>query len=222
MLPPWNYYLLFAITCHLSLLTACADKNRMTYGNLVICFQPCLRIDNFCFQFLVQKWRDCWQGCWTEKEALEEEYKVLDRLAKEGSTFNFGAAPGSSGGSSGGSAGGSNAPFTPPSTIYTTSVSTSDNRSIGSSSGYLNHTRAAGEVGSHGASDRAQQASRQLKLKIPATRTGDDVSSSSAGAGLPFRFNRESSRRERENGHARANSQLPPLTPMEPLSPIGL
>ncbi|KAL9126522.1 MAG: hypothetical protein Q9217_004446 [Psora testacea] len=81
MLPPWNYYLLFAITCHLSLLTAYADKNKMTYSNLCICFQPALKIDAFCFQFLVQRWRDCWQGCYTEKEALEDEYRVLEGLA---------------------------------------------------------------------------------------------------------------------------------------------
>lgn len=79
-LPPWNYYLLFAITCHLSLLTAYADKNKMTYSNLCICFQPALRVDAFCFQFLVQDWRNCWQGCWTEKDWLEEEYQILDRL----------------------------------------------------------------------------------------------------------------------------------------------
>ena len=79
-LPPWNYYLLFAITCHLSLLHAYVDKNRMNYANLCICFQPCLRIDSFCFQFLVCDWRNCWQGCWTEKEALEEEYKILDQM----------------------------------------------------------------------------------------------------------------------------------------------
>lgn len=96
LLPPWNYYLLFATTCHLSLLSAYSDKNRMTYGNLVICFQPCLRIDSYCFQFLVEKWRDCWQGCWTEKETLEEEYKILDRMATGDEM-----APGSSGGSSG-------------------------------------------------------------------------------------------------------------------------
>ncbi len=78
LLPPWNYYLLFAITCHLSLLTAYAAKNKMTYGNLCICFQPALKIDAFCFQFLVQDWRNCWQGCWTEKEALEAEYGVLN------------------------------------------------------------------------------------------------------------------------------------------------
>lgn len=79
-LPPWNYYILFAITCHLSLLTAYADKNKMTYSNLCICFQPALKIDAFCFQFLVQRWRECWQGCWTEKDELENEYRILDGL----------------------------------------------------------------------------------------------------------------------------------------------
>ena len=77
-LPPWNYYLLFATTCHLSLLVDCAETNKMTYHNLCVCFQPALRIDAFCFNFLVQHWRECWQGCWTEKEALEAEYRVLD------------------------------------------------------------------------------------------------------------------------------------------------
>ena len=77
-LQPWNYYLLFAITCHLSLLIAYSDKNKMNYHNLCVCFQPCLRIDNFCFQFLVNDWRNCWQGCWTEKEALNAEMAVLE------------------------------------------------------------------------------------------------------------------------------------------------
>lgn len=79
-LPPFNYYLLFAITCHLSLLHSYVDKNKMDYRNLCICFQPCLKIDGFCFQFLVCDWKHCWQGCWTEKEALEEEYRVLSGL----------------------------------------------------------------------------------------------------------------------------------------------
>jgi hypothetical protein len=80
-LSPFNYYLLFAITCHLSLLNSYADKNKMDYRNLCICFQPCLKIDAFCFQFLVMDWKNCWQGCWTEKEYLEEEY----RYEREGS-----------------------------------------------------------------------------------------------------------------------------------------
>ncbi|KAL9113729.1 MAG: hypothetical protein Q9227_002174 [Pyrenula ochraceoflavens] len=74
-LPPFNYYLLFAITCHLSLLNSFSAKNKMNYNNLCVCFQPCLKIDAFCFQFLVNDWKNCWQGCWTEKEYLEEEYR---------------------------------------------------------------------------------------------------------------------------------------------------
>lgn len=75
-LPPFNYYLLFAITCHLSLLHSYADSNKMDYRNLCICFQPCLKIDPFCFQFLVIDWKECWQqGCWTEKEYLAEELR---------------------------------------------------------------------------------------------------------------------------------------------------
>lgn len=77
-LPPYNYYLLFAITCHLSLLHSYVDYNKMNYQNLCICFQPCLKIDGFCFQFLVRHWKHCWQGCWTEKEALAEEYRMMD------------------------------------------------------------------------------------------------------------------------------------------------
>lgn len=81
-LPPFQYYLLFAITCHLSLLHSYADHNKMDYRNLCICFQPCLKIDAFCFQYLVVNWNDCWQqGCWTEKQYLEEER----RYAREGS-----------------------------------------------------------------------------------------------------------------------------------------
>jgi hypothetical protein len=77
-LPPFNYYLLFAITCHLNLLHSFVERNKMDYRNLCICFQPCLKIDGFCFQFLVCDWKNCWQGCWTEKEALVEENRILD------------------------------------------------------------------------------------------------------------------------------------------------
>jgi hypothetical protein len=79
-LPPFNYYLLFAITCHLSLLLSYKDVNRMDYRNLCICFQPCMKIDHFCFTFLVCDWKNCWQGCWTEKPYLEEENKYIEEL----------------------------------------------------------------------------------------------------------------------------------------------
>ncbi|KAF2175428.1 hypothetical protein K469DRAFT_724139 [Zopfia rhizophila CBS 207.26] len=77
-LPPFNYYLLFAITCHISLLHSCSEFNKMNYNNLCICFQPAIKIDAFCFQFLILDWRNCWQGCWTEKEYLAEEVKLLE------------------------------------------------------------------------------------------------------------------------------------------------
>ena len=54
-LPPFNYYLLFAITCHLSLLLAHSEKNKMDFRNLCICFQPCMKIDAFCFKFLSEQ-----------------------------------------------------------------------------------------------------------------------------------------------------------------------
>ena len=82
MLPPFNYYLLFAITCHLSLLHSYADKNKMDYRNLCICFQPCMKIDAFCFQFLVCDWKNCWQGCWTEKEFVAKEKEMDEQEQK--------------------------------------------------------------------------------------------------------------------------------------------
>ncbi|KAK3904631.1 hypothetical protein C8A05DRAFT_13515 [Staphylotrichum tortipilum] len=78
-LPPFNYYLLFAITCHLSLLLAHSEKNKMDFRNLCICFQPCMKIDAFCFKFLVCNWRDCWKGCKNEAKYIEEEYALLDQ-----------------------------------------------------------------------------------------------------------------------------------------------
>ena len=77
-LPPFNYYLLFAITCHISLLHSYASVNKMDFRNLCICFQPCMKMNITCFQFLVCDWRNCWQGCWTEKEYLQKEYAILE------------------------------------------------------------------------------------------------------------------------------------------------
>jgi hypothetical protein len=81
-LSPFNYYLLFAITCHLSLLLAHSEKNKMDYRNLCICFQPCMKIDAFCFKFLVCDWRDCWKGCKTEAHYTELEYQLFKELER--------------------------------------------------------------------------------------------------------------------------------------------
>lgn len=78
-LPPFNYYLLFAITCHLSLLNAHSDITKMTYNNLRICLQPSLRLSGPFFQWLVEDWRNCWEGCFPEKEFLQKEYEWIDK-----------------------------------------------------------------------------------------------------------------------------------------------
>jgi len=83
-LSPFNYYLLFAITCHLSLLLAHSDKNKMDFRNLCICFQPCMKIDAFSFKFLVCDWRDCWKGCRNEAKFIEEEYQLFDQPPPRG------------------------------------------------------------------------------------------------------------------------------------------
>lgn len=72
-LPPFNYYLLFAITCHLSLLLSHTEKNKMDLNNLSICIGPCLELERWLFNYLVGDWRNCWQGCFTEKHYLEAE-----------------------------------------------------------------------------------------------------------------------------------------------------
>ena len=77
-LPPFNYYLLFAITCHLSLLLSHQERNRMDLNNLSICIGPCLHLERWLFNYLVGDWRNCWQGCWTEKEQLDEEKRLSD------------------------------------------------------------------------------------------------------------------------------------------------
>ncbi|QDS72780.1 hypothetical protein FKW77_005408 [Venturia effusa] len=82
-LPPWNYYLLFAITCHISLLHNCSKDNKMTYANLNICFAPCLKVEGWIFQWLILDWKNCWQGCSSEREYLEKEYAILDEQERQ-------------------------------------------------------------------------------------------------------------------------------------------
>jgi hypothetical protein len=75
-LPPFNYYLLFAITCHLSLILNHKDQNRMDLNNLAVCVGPCLNLDRWLFNYLVGDWRNCWRGCNTERAAQEVEKRI--------------------------------------------------------------------------------------------------------------------------------------------------
>lgn len=82
-LPPFNYYLLFAITCHLSLLLTNKERNKMDLNNLAVCVGPCLNLERWLFNYLVGDWRHCWQGCYTEKEFLKIEERVEAGLDPE-------------------------------------------------------------------------------------------------------------------------------------------
>ena len=77
-LPPFNYYLLFAITCHLSLLLSHREKNKMDLSNLYICTGHATDLEPWLFNHLVGLWKNCWQGCFTEKTFLEAE-KAYER-----------------------------------------------------------------------------------------------------------------------------------------------
>ena len=81
-MPPFNYYLLFAITCHLSLLLSHQDKNKMDLNNLSICIGPCLDLERWLFNYLVADWRNCWQGCVTEKQ-----YLLAEKMFEEGREY---------------------------------------------------------------------------------------------------------------------------------------
>ena len=208
-LPPWNYYLLFAITCHLSLLIAYSDKNKMNFHNLRVCFQPCLKIDNFCFQLLVQDWRNCWQGCWTEKEALEAEYRILD-----------GAQPSSDGGASDeDSSPGSTAIAEDPSMAFPGNDHiTAEERSLASSSNY----QASGDERSV-ASSSSQKGGRGPQARPqPLTFTPNhdehlstiysEASSTPTGMEFPDVDN--------DPEITRTRTPLPELAPVQPVSPI--
>jgi hypothetical protein len=39
-----------------------------------------MKIDAFCFKFLVCDWRDCWKGCKTEEHYIQQEYMLFDMI----------------------------------------------------------------------------------------------------------------------------------------------
>jgi len=48
-----------------------SDVNKMNLSNLGMIFCSTLRIDRFCFNWLVNSWADCWAGCLTEEAEYE-------------------------------------------------------------------------------------------------------------------------------------------------------
>ncbi|RYP74358.1 hypothetical protein DL771_003025 [Monosporascus sp. 5C6A] len=174
-LSPFNYYLLFAITCHLSLLLAHSDKNKMDFRNLCICFQPCMKIDAFCFKFLVCNWRNCWQGCKNEARYIEEEYMLLDQPVPR--VVHNGPRPGDD---------------------------TPDDRNI-SSSGSSKQSTLAQEQHQNGKLRKKPLASGPSNGSMASNSTGATSLAVESGSETPRKY----------------SSELRPLSPIKPLSPLG-
>lgn len=185
-LPPYNYYLLFAITCHLSLLLAHSEKNRMDFRNLCICFQPCLKIDAFCFKFLVCEWRDCWKGCKNEAFYIEEEYALMQQPPPPSLTGGGLKSPAKNGGNGSPTRGSSNA-----------SRARSD------------RDLAAGDQGSRPGAQGYEQDQGQRLHKVPSAQNG---SINSISTGLSVGSQQEAA--TRDGRELRPLSPIKPLSPL--------
>ncbi|EWG48198.1 hypothetical protein FVEG_08060 [Fusarium verticillioides 7600] len=177
-LSPFNYYLLFAITCHLSLLLAHSDKNKMDFRNLCICFQPCMKIDAFCFKFLVCDWRDCWRGCKNEAKYIEEEYMIFDQPPPRG--------------------------LAEPAKPRPQDESEDDRQQLSSS----------GSSKQSGRLSPSDQKSKLKKKQLQISPSNGSFVSNESTAPTALTINSD-----RELG--RTSSELRPLSPIMPLSPLG-
>ncbi|KAH7034804.1 uncharacterized protein B0I36DRAFT_84323 [Microdochium trichocladiopsis] len=185
-LPPFNYYLLFAITCHLSLLLGHSDKNKMDFRNLCICFQPCMKIDAFCFRYLVCNWRQCWQGCKHEAKYIEEEYRLFEQpppVVTDGR-----------------------------SQTYLTVEDHSNDRDEASSayaSAYEERNISSSD------SSKPGSANGKLRKPQPSSTGQSNGSSSSAAANLSINSERSTRTKEEPRGGLRPLSPIKPLSPLD-------
>ncbi|TGO35617.1 hypothetical protein BHYA_0152g00220 [Botrytis hyacinthi] len=199
-LSPFNYYLLFAITCHLSLLLAHSEKNKMDFRNLCICFQPCMKMDAFCFKFLVCDWRDCWKGCKTEAVYIEQEYMLFDQMP-----------PGSAGGRS------------------STAVESHDERNVSSSDSSKPSSVSLENQGRKHSHEKGRKASgeknqrrspdserSQRQIQVENHREGAMSQSNSMNS-----IDTVSTTLTVIQATPPRNGDLRPLSPIKPLSPIG-
>ncbi|KAF7893332.1 uncharacterized protein EAF02_000870 [Botrytis sinoallii] len=199
-LSPFNYYLLFAITCHLSLLLAHSEKNKMDFRNLCICFQPCMKMDAFCFKFLVCDWRDCWKGCKTEAVYIEQEYMLFDQMP-----------PGSAGGRS------------------STAVESHDERNVSSSDSSKPSSVSLENQGRKHSHEKGRKASgeknqrrspdserSQRQIQVENYREGAMSQSNSMNS-----IDTVSTTLTVIQARPPRNGDMRPLSPIKPLSPIG-
>jgi hypothetical protein len=213
-LSPFNYYLLFAITCHLSLLLAHSDKNKMDFRNLCICFQPCMKIDAFCFKFLVCDWRECWKGCINETQYIEEEYRLFDQppprgLAEPQGPSNTGVEDNK----------------TPTNSSRVPNVDTEDefHDSREAPETYRERQMSSSTSSKQSYQSAADAPVKPIKKKpLPLSTSKDSMMSNESSISTNLTIGseqREQQRDHREN--TRGTGDLRPLSPIKPLSPIG-
>lgn len=220
-LPPFNYYLLFAITCHLSLLTSCYEKTKMDFDNLCVCIQPSLGIDRVLFRILIKDWRNCWQGCYTEKAYLEQENAFLAGQKANQVLGNTTSAAQSSTNVAASGAGAST-------TTAATATTSNDTASIAAASSPTDDSRTDKSLGSPSiASSMASHSGRSspdetdderdtrrdtIKAVPPSARPSEEPSGSSRGVS-PVAVS--------ASGRGEATQMAPMLSPHKPLEPIG-
>lgn len=204
-LPPFNYYLLFAITCHLSLLTSCYDKTKMDFENLCVCIQPSLNLDRFIFKILIKDWRNCWQGCLSEKEYLARENEFLSQSNASQSSVSIAQSDAAS-----------------------SALAGRSSRAGHDSSSTTNESRTLSSADSHNPSmteastpdDRPPRPDRDTKDTIrPIYHRDNDLTPRQSRARSPSQSrSRERSRERLEQ----ISTDLPELSPLKPLSPLNL
>lgn len=215
-LSPFNYYLLFAITCHLSLLLAHSDKNKMDFRNLCICFQPCMKIDAFCFKFLVCDWRECWKGCLNESRYIEEEYRLFDQPPPRGLAEP--AGPSNTGSEDRAPTTSSRMPGMEPEEEFHESredPETFRDRQMSSSASSKQSYQSAADV----------PAKPVKKKPLPLSASNNSTASNEFSISTDITVGSEQrdhhSNRDHRDNNVRGTGDLRPLSPIKPLSPIG-
>lgn len=167
-----------------------------------------MKIDALCFKFLVCDWRSCWKGCKTEGAYVEQEYQLFDMAPPPGtiegqppinnderSSLAMDSVDERNVSSSGSSK---------PSSVSVAAESTASKAKNGTPTLPLGHSQNTAQNHGNGGMHFNQNLSinGNGNHHITSTATGSERASTPRGS--------------QENGNMR------PLSPIKPLSPMGL
>lgn len=191
---------------HLSTICEASNVNKMNLSNLGMIFCSTLRIDRFCFNWLVNSWGDCWAGCLTE----EEEYNRVEPCSA-----NASAAYGQQKPSSSGSAGAGTADSSTKRWGSAASCSSSSSSPAPTGHGQQRDNREL-QDGQRERMERAAEKERERELERETVLEGRRESASLSVFGKPTR---RFSTIPEANGQLNAQNSmvLPPIQPVSPL-----